>query len=92
VLVLNYGSGFLKTYLPNSDIDFTIIKRDFMEGKQENSQIIAQQLKQIYSEFQRIRDSLQGKGLISELQHVENAEVEIVKLQYSGFNVDISAK
>lgn len=33
VLVLKYGSDALKTYLPDSDMDFTVITLDHVEGK-----------------------------------------------------------
>lgn len=32
VFVVKYGSDAFKTYLPDSDIDFTVIRRDYVEG------------------------------------------------------------
>ena len=31
-MVLKYGSDPLKTYLPDSDIDITVIRRDYLQG------------------------------------------------------------
>jgi len=31
-MVIRYGSDPLKTYLPESDIDITVIRRDFVEN------------------------------------------------------------
>jgi hypothetical protein len=36
VYVLKYGSDPLKTYLPDSDIDFTVIIKDHTEGKPQS--------------------------------------------------------
>jgi len=32
VMVIRYGSDPLKTYLPDSDIDVTVLRRDFLSG------------------------------------------------------------
>lgn len=32
VMVIRYGSDPLKTYLPDSDIDITVINRDYLQG------------------------------------------------------------
>jgi len=31
-MVIRYGSDPLKTYLPDSDIDVTVLRRDFLSG------------------------------------------------------------
>ena len=31
-MVIRYGSDPLKTYLPDSDIDITVIRKDYLEG------------------------------------------------------------
>lgn len=32
VFVFKYGSDSLKTYLPDSDIDFTVLKKEYVFG------------------------------------------------------------
>jgi hypothetical protein len=40
VLVVRYGSDPLKTYLPDSDLDLTVIKKEFLkDGSQTQSSL-----------------------------------------------------
>lgn len=45
IMVIRYGSDPLKTYLPDSDIDITVIRRDYLEGVQQSGISALSQLK-----------------------------------------------
>ena len=45
MIIIRYGSDPLKTYLPDSDIDITVIRRDYLQGQQQVALTALAQLK-----------------------------------------------
>ena len=101
--MLKYGSDPLKTYLPDSDIDITVIPMEM-----EPSESSLAQLKTIKNEFDTYKEKQWEEredfpsgissadsdiGLkIKNIVLIDQADVEIIKLNIGNTLVDISIK
>ena len=79
-----FGSGPLKTYLPGSDIDITVVYSDWLlkgepaDTKREVS----------FAELEILKQKLEEEGI--KPVTVINADVKLIKLNYNGIPIDIS--
>lgn len=86
-IITTFGSGPLKTYLPESDIDITIVFKDYFLNRKTlwKGIISTKDLNQL-KEYLEIHSQ---KHKIEEVT-VINAAVKIVKLYWDGIPIDIS--
>ncbi len=87
--MLKYGSDPLKTYLPDSDIDITVIPKT-----SRTSALV--QLKLILEQLESYRQNSWEMGetdlQITQLVLIDQADVEIIKLTIANTMVDISIR
>ena len=88
-IVINcFGSGPLKTYLPESDIDITVIFTNFFlkDKKLENEWSVG------IAELTELKEELEKQSEKYNIEEIVivNATVKIIKLYWDGIPIDIS--